>query len=382
MAGTCELCGGKIVNGRCTDCGMDYSRMKNRYHLNENCSDYDLNAREINTGYEKSLKGKGEHSSGAKKEKTVLNGKASVQPNVARPRQEKKKQQDVQTPLQTSWEQTRKKAAPAMAGKKSGKGKTIAIVITVAAMLLGSADGILESIFDRDSSYEPEYSESVYEDILNDSDLPTLDEDGDSVDFGLTQYGSYLVGVDIPEGTYVLTNMDKEYSASLYVENAEYDISDSYYIDPGSYEDEVNLYDGTIVYMNRAGEINCMSDNARVDGLHGWMGDVGSTIVTFPTKEDDEEVYTVGKDIEPGRYTVSYDGSGTSVISVDVRSSQRTSYLSLSDPQYNAEEAQFVGLVLEEGTQLEIQRFGSDYVEVTFTPMEADATVPVQQSGQ
>ena len=61
MAGTCELCGGKIVNGRCTDCGMDYSRMKNRYHLNENCSDYDLNAREINTGYEKSLKDKGEH---------------------------------------------------------------------------------------------------------------------------------------------------------------------------------------------------------------------------------------------------------------------------------------------------------------------------------
>ena len=47
MAGTCELCGGKIVNGRCTECGMDYSRMKNRYHLNENCSDYDLNAREI-----------------------------------------------------------------------------------------------------------------------------------------------------------------------------------------------------------------------------------------------------------------------------------------------------------------------------------------------
>ena len=348
MAGTCELCGGKIVNGRCTDCGMDYSRMKNRYHLNENCSDYDLNAREINTGYEKSLKGKGEHSSGAKKEKTVLNGKA----------------------------------APAMAGKKSGKGKTIAIVITVAAMLLGSADGILESIFDHDSWYEPEYSESVYEDILNDSNLPTLDEDGDSVDFSLTQYGSYLVGVDIPEGTYVLTNMDKEYSASLYVENAEYDISDSYYIDPGSYEDEVNLYDGTIVYMNRAGEINCMSDNAQVDGLHGWTGDVGSTIVTFPTEEENEEVYTVGKDIEPGRYTVSYDGSGTSVISVDVRASQRTFYLSLSDPQYNAEEAQFVGLVLEEGTQLEIQRFGSDYVEVTFTPMEADATVPVQQSGE
>ena len=385
MAGTCELCGGRIVNGRCTDCGMDYSRMKNRYHLNENCSDYDLNAREINTGYEKSLKGKGERPSGAKKEKAVLNGKASVQPNVARPRREEKKRQDTQIPLQTSWEQTRKKVTSTMTGRKSGRGKTIAIIVTVAAMLIGSADGILESVFnDHSSSYEPEYSESVYEDILNDDDkeVPTLPEDGYSVDFSLTGYGEYMVGVDIPEGTYVLTNMDKKYSASLYVENAEYDISDSYYIDAGSYQDDVNLYDGTIVYMNRAGVVNCMSDNAQVDDMHAWDGENGSDIVTFPTDEENEEVYTVGVDIDPGRYIMSYDGHGTSVISVHVKSDERTNYLSLSDPEYDADESQYVGLILEEGTELEIQRFGSDYVEVTFTPMAADATVPVQQSGE
>ena len=383
MAGTCELCGGKIVNGRCTECGMDYSRMKNRYHLNENCSDYDLNAREINTGYEKSLKGKGERPSGAKKEKTVLNGKASVKPNIARPQREPKKPQDSRIPVQSSWEQTKRTTVSSATGKKSGKGKTIAIVITVAAMLIGSADGILESIFDdHSSSYEPTYSDSVHENDLNDRELPTLAEDGDSVDFSLICYGSYLVGVDIPEGTYVLTNMDKEYSASLYVENAEYDISDSYYIDAGSYEEGVNLYDGSIVYMNRAGEVNCMSDNAQVDDMHAWDGENGSDTVTFPTEEENEEVYTVGVDIDPGRYIMSYDGSGTSVISVHVKSDERTNYLSLSDPEYDADESQYVGLILEEGTELEIQRFGSDYVEVTFRPMEADATVPVRQSGE
>lgn len=383
MAGTCELCGGKIVNGRCTDCGMDYSRMKNRYHLNENCSDYDLDAREINTGYEKSLKSKGERPSSAGKEKVILNGKASVKPNVARPQREQGKAQDVKRQAQSSWEQTKRTTVSSSTGKKSGKGKTIAIVITVAVMLLGSADGILESIFDdHSSSYEPTYSDSVYEDIRNDRELPTLAKDGDSVDFSLIRYGSYLVGVDIPEGTYVLTNMDKEYSASLYVENAEYDISDSYYIDAGSYEEGIDLYDGTIVYMNRAGEINCMSDNAQVDAMHAWDGENGSDTVTFPTEEENEEVYTVGVDIDPGRYIMSYDGSGTSVISVHVQSDERTNYLSLSDPEYDVDEAQYVGLILEEGTQLEIQRFGSDYVEVTFTPMEADATVPVRQSGE
>ena len=382
MAGTCELCGGRIVNGRCTDCGMDYSRMKNRYHLNENCSDYDLNAREINTGYEKSLKSMGERISGTKKAKAILNGKASVKPNVSRPQREQKKPQDSQSQVQSSWEQTKRTTVSSSAGKKSGREKSIVTWIVVICTLIGLFSSILESVFDDYSSDEPTYSESSYTDVLNDGDedLPILDQDGESVDFSLTQYGSYLVGVDIPEGTYVLTNMDKEYSVSLYVENAEYDISDSYYIDPGSYEDEVNLYDGTMIYMGCAGEINCMSDNAQVDGLHGWMGDVGSVAVTFPTEEEDKEVYTVGEDIEPGRYTVSYDGSGTSVISVDVKTPQRTSYLSLSDPQYNAEEAQFIGLILEEGTELEIQRFGSDNVEVTFTPMEADATIPVRQN--
>ena len=385
MAGTCELCGGKIVNGRCTECGMDYSRMKNRYHLNENCSDYDLDAREINTGYEKSLKSKGERPSGAKKEKAILNGKASVKPNVSRPQREPKKPLDSRIPTQSSWEQTKRTTVSSTAGKKSGKGKSITTWIVVICTLIGVFGSILESIFDDESSsYEPTYSDSVYEDILNDDDkeVPTLAKDGDSVDFSLTGYGEYLVGVDIPEGTYVLTNMDKEYSASLYVENAEYDISDSYYIDAGSYEDEVDLYDGTIVYMNRAGVVNCMSDNAQVDAMHAWDGENGSDTVTFPMEEENEEVYTVGVDIDPGRYTMSYDGSGTSVISVHVKSDERTNYLSLSDPEYDADESQYVGLILEEGTELEIQRFGSDYVEVTFTPMAADATVPVQQSGE
>ena len=30
----CELCDGRIVNNRCQDCGMDYSRRKIRYQLN------------------------------------------------------------------------------------------------------------------------------------------------------------------------------------------------------------------------------------------------------------------------------------------------------------------------------------------------------------
>ena len=85
MAVRCELCDGKIVNGRCVDCGMDYTRRKNRYHLNENCDDYDRNARKINDAYEDTLRGKNEpQKDKKKKEKAKLNGKASAKPNTQR----------------------------------------------------------------------------------------------------------------------------------------------------------------------------------------------------------------------------------------------------------------------------------------------------------
>ena len=35
MKNRCQLCGGKIVNGKCSDCGMDYTRRREEYRLNE-----------------------------------------------------------------------------------------------------------------------------------------------------------------------------------------------------------------------------------------------------------------------------------------------------------------------------------------------------------
>ena len=387
MAGNCELCGGKVVNGRCTDCGMDYSRMKNRYHLNENCSDYDLNARDINDGYEKSLKSKGERAN-APKEKTVLNGKASVKPNVSRPRREKDVQKAFEA-VQDNVSSLGKSAAkmaqnmsqPAGAKKKAGW-KKAAVIAFLVCMIFGSFDGIIDSLMnDRGSDYEPEpvYSETE-EDPESSQNLPQLPAAGDTVDFDLQPYACYVVGVDIPEGTYTLTNMDKEYSGTVYMENETYDIDETYYIDAGKSEENVQLYDGSVIWLNTPGTINCMSDNAQRDAMHEWTGDTSDAEIGFPAEEDEEAVYTVGMDIAPGRYTAKYDGSGTSVISVDIRSENRTMYISLSDPQYNEEQSTFDGLVLTEGMEIAVERFGDDYAEVSFVPMGTEETVPVQNN--
>lgn len=390
MAGNCELCGGKVVNGRCTDCGMDYSRMKNRYHLNENCSDYDLNARDINDGYEKSLKSKGERAN-APKEKTVLNGRASVKPNVSRPQREKDVQKAFET-VQANVSSLGKSAArraqtmsqPADRKKQGGLKKAL-IIIFLVFVLFNSLGEIISSIMDSNSSsYEPVYSEPVYseseEDLESSQNLPQLPAAGDTVDFDLQPYACYVVGVDIPEGTYTLTNMDKEYSGTVYMENETYDIDEAYYIETGKSEENVQLYDGSVIWLNTPGTINCMSDNAQRASMHEWTGDTGDAEIGFPAEEDNEAVYTVGMDIDPGRYIAKYDGSGTSVISVDIRSDNRTSYISLSDPQYNKEQSTFAGLVLTEGMEIAVERFGDDYAEVSFVPMGTEETVPVQNN--
>lgn len=374
MAGRCELCNGKVVNERCVECGMDYSRMKKRYYLNENCSDYDQNARKINTSYENSLRGKGESSGNKKKEKTRLNAKASVKPNVAKKwtpqtfsgTTAKSGKSFVETVASVS--KTAKSAK-----KKLSWGKKIIIIIAVLAAVaepvLSVVGDILDDLFSS-SSVTPVYSEIEETPVYDDEDtieMPEMPETGDSVDFDLPVYGCYVAGVDIPVGTYAFTNTDGEYSVSLLLQYPETQDSQNIYLDAGEYVEGICLYEGTILHANSYFSINCMSDNAQTEEMHDWEGDTGEYVVL--TAEDDEEVtYTVGEDIVPGRYTARYIGDAPSVYGINVEGDDYWDYLSLSSAVYDAERAQYAGLILEEGDIVHIQRFGTEEASVELVP--------------
>ena len=172
MAGRCELCDGKIVNGRCVDCGMDYTRRKNRYHLNENCDDYDRNARKINDAYEDTLRGKNEpQKDKKKKEKTILNGKASAKPNTQR------KDEWAFERAFSEKKANAQKAQDKSTGKKSsakgGKLATVVMVISVISVLAGFIGELLE---DSSDSTEYVYSEDVNIAPEYDEDLPEMPE--------------------------------------------------------------------------------------------------------------------------------------------------------------------------------------------------------------
>ena len=196
MAGRCELCDGKIVNGRCVDCGMDYTRRKNRYHLNENCDDYDRNARKINDAYEDTLRGKNEpQKDKKKKEKTKLNGKASAKPNTQR------KDEWAFEKISSGRKDNAQKTPVRSTGKKSsakgGKLATVVMVISVISVFAGFIGELLE---DSSDSMEYVYSEDVTAAPEYDEDLPEMPETGYDAGFELLSYGCYIAGVDIPVG--------------------------------------------------------------------------------------------------------------------------------------------------------------------------------------
>lgn len=366
MAGRCELCDGKIVNGRCVECGMDYTRRKNRYHLNENCDDYDRNARKINDAYEETLRGKNEAWNG-KKDKTRLNARASAKPNVQK--KDSRKEQTVFA------EESKKRQKPIKSdvGKKSASMvQVISVVVAVAAILFGVLGELWEEATDSSVSPEDAYAEAINEQPIYDDSLPEMPETGESVDFDLISYGCYIAGVDIPAGTYAFTNTEDDTSAYVSIDQPEYGLYETYYLDSGEYIESVRLYDGAMLRIDAGSVINCMSDNAQTDSMHDWEGELGEYVV-FTAEEGEEFLYTVGEDIAPGRYTVRYQGEGTSVLGIRTETDSFDEYMSLSCAKYSPESTLYLGMVLEEGDQIYIEQYGSDEAWAEFMPQTESA---------
>ena len=369
MAGRCELCDGKIVNGRCVECGMDYTRRQNRYHLNENCDDYDRNARKINDAYEETLRGKDEpQKDKKKKDKTTLNGKASAKPNTQR------KDEWAFEKAFPEKKANSRKSPDKNTGKKVSSRVQMAVVLIIGVLLLV---GLIGELWEN-SSVNRADSVTVYSEIVNEQpvygeNLPIMPETGNSVGFDLTAYGCYIAGVDIPAGTYAFINTEDDTIANVSIDQPEYGLYEAYYLDDGECIENVRLYDGAMLQIDAGSVINCVSDNAQTDSMHSWEGKMGEYVV-FAAEEGEEFLYTVGEDIAPGRYTVRYQGKGTSVLGIRTETGSFEEYMTLSCEKYSPESTQYLGLVLEDGNEIYIEQYGSDEAWAEFMPL----TYPVE----
>lgn len=244
----CSLCGGKLVDNRCTECGLDNSRNDDMYKDILNKSNCD----------EKAMTHVHEHKKQHKKKKSTSIGL-----------------------------------------------RIVYILFAIAVIGFMAWSQMNESSFDstfegwnQDSSYE---ERDPYEYVERE-----LAEEGENWEMVLDP-GIYEVGVHIPEGLYSASIEDGA-SGYIYINDEQNSIY--YTISFGDYEgavhenEDVRLYDGAFLEVSQKLNVKIKSENAQTANMHGIVNPLAKEVIVHENVKS-------GEDFEPGFYDVVFVSTDT-----------------------------------------------------------------------
>lgn len=321
----CYLCGAKLQNGYCKECGLDNRRsQKIRYRLNES------NATKKNDSFEEMAEEQRETETRNIQKHKAAQQRAWSKTGGAGQWKKAGTRQTMQKGtagggfrLERALNFEKKKN---MNGEKGISRKTAAFMIGgIGFVILMIA--LMYSAMEADLSYYGEtnmtveyseesgsgFSESDESGALVASEDPhsyefvsrELDESGDTYIEKL-EYGEYIVGSQIPEGIYTIRL--KEGSGYVNVDDAENTIylwqdfgTDTKYDELLEWQD-VRLYEGAIVEISDNVTLEFSSENAQTSDLK-MKENPNVEECAFSLETEDKIV--AGKDFEPGVYDVS-----------------------------------------------------------------------------
>lgn len=362
----CSLCGGRVVNGRCEECGMPIPP-EHTYTLRGESAHYhrvngeDVLHRVRPTGSRPKVDGYDEEERTAHVHESGSDRHAAPRPAVRTARVE----HHIEAPSR------RRRSA------------NVAWLIIVVALFLILP--MLQVLLQREigssvSEPVPEFSEeqaieadsNAYDDLRGTVPAAGADWDGD-----LTA-GLYTVGQDLPEGTYTIQCAEGNTSIDLHIVSDEHgveiyeDLSSNGYDTSDSERDDVSLPTGTVLFLSGNGTLYFHSSNAQVDALptetapNPLVSDAAYTL-----SDSDESLYLlVGEDLEPGVYDVTCT-AGTGYFSfVLPMENTRTMYCSAwlyGDPDYVDT---LRHITLTEDTEVTLSNYSDMDFTVTLTPSE------------
>lgn len=299
----CYLCGGKLSNGRCTECGLDNTRIKRKtYRLNEGSSQKKIR---YTGGNESKREERTQRSSHA----STAGGKASsASGNVYTARNG----QNTYGPVYMSnMSGNRPQQIPRRQVKGRRGGCLLAIVI--AGILLVAASGplfyavqdIYYDITDGQSFFGSaadedyiEYEYDPYEYVERE-----LSEVGETYSTELTG-GEYTVGTHIPEGAYTVELMDG--TGSMNISDDENGIYLYEYFgyeeeyEEITYKDDVRLYDGAVVSITPGVRLNFQTENGQTELVEWEENPLTDSVVLEAGVK-----YIAGEDFPAGVYNLS-----------------------------------------------------------------------------
>lgn len=299
---TCYLCGGKLENGRCVECGLDNERnAQKKYRLNESSREKKAriqyeNVREgnssVDTAREESRRAgntQEKNAGGAR----ILKNTASARSGADRTGMSMQKIQEqadravrqISAPVKSVWNEEKKKSAGktghASMDRSTGssgaakKGVTLIGVVGVVVAFLGVISNLVSDFSPED---EWTWDEISWEDENTDYDYypyeyveAELSDTGEVYDVELTS-GEYVVGVHLPEGNY---------SASLNEGDGYINVSDDengiYLYQSFGYDeeydevtemDDIRLFEGAVLNFSGEGSLSFHTDTAQTQDMN------------------------------------------------------------------------------------------------------------------
>ena len=296
----CYLCGGKLINGRCSSCGLDNTKLeKKNYRLNE--SSFDLKKKQ-NVGH----LCESHNGRKRKKLKTEYQQKENPRMEISQTGQMQPGGPTVFNPARKahagSYEEQKK------ARKISGILSGIIVAIVAFTSIAGSVGDFISSFGDDFHSSDYDWNDdgsevdSEYDPYMNTT--RELSETGATYDCVLG-YGEYEIGAQIPEGTYEVElvsgegsmQQDDPENSIYYYSYFSEDESDT---DAGDYLDDVRLYTGGHLKIDTGLVVQFHSENAQTEQMQ-----LEENPLTEQVTLKAGNTYTAGTDFPAGWYDVT-----------------------------------------------------------------------------
>lgn len=280
----CSLCGGKLRNNICTECGLDNTKNDSNYKLNVSSCDG-----EPMTHVHTQIETRKAHQT-VQQHKTWSSSRGVPRVGTMNPRAPHSR----------------------TAGHSNSLAKIIALIVVF--IFIGGIGGFISSITDEMSGFDDFLENIGLEEWMQDEDAEVdydpyqytdnvLPEAGDYFDEVMAP-GMYIVGRHIPEGRYYVKLLDgsgsfsvSDYENSIYIsefmqEGEEYSVEE--------YED-LRLFTGATLKISSGMHIQMTSENAQTEKL---VTDENPLTESVEVKSG----MVAGKDFEPGFYDIHMDG--------------------------------------------------------------------------
>lgn len=363
----CSLCGGRVVNGRCEECGLPIPPEHNYTLRGESAHYHRVNGEDVlhrvrPAGNRPKVDGYDDEERTAHVHESGTDRHEAPRPTVRTARVE----HHIEAPSR----------------RRRSTNVAWLIIVVALFLILPMLQVLLQRRIGDAASFPAESATAFSEEQAIEAESNAYDDlrplvpaEGADWDGDLTA-GLYVVGQDLPAGTYTIKCAEGIMSMSIQLANDArrveiYEDLSSYDADD-SVRDDIPLPSGTVLFLTRNGSLYFHSSNAQVDDLPTTTAPNPVTGgVEYTLNDSEDSLYLlVGEDIEPGVYDVTCTaGSGYFAFGLPMEN-LRTLYCSAwlyGDPDY---QDILHHIVLTDGTEVTIANYNDMGYTVVLQPSE------------